>query len=168
MAPTLPDSIAFAGTVTRDEFSRIQTRLLPAWARWYVFYPVALAVVLAIELPGARPSQLVVDWAAFLVLFPIAMALFTRRVRTRAWKQALRLNGRVHGAVTAGGIEWNTERTAARFEWAKIERVSRTADLVLAFYSARCAFFFPRSFFASEADWAAFNEAIAAWGPAQR
>jgi hypothetical protein len=165
MDQTPPAAVAFAGTVTRDEFARIQSLLLPRWARWYVFYPVAAVVVLAVSLPGARLSELVVDFAAFFVLFPIAMALFTRRVRTRAWKQALRLNGRVHGAITPEGIEWNTERTATRFDWAKIERVAQTADLTLAFYSARCAFFFPRSFFASEAEWAAFNRAIAGYVP---
>jgi len=163
MEQTPPASIAFAGTVTREEFARIQSRLLPAWARWYVFYPVAVVVVLAVSLPGARLSELVVDFAAFFVLFPIGMALVTQRVRAHAWKQATRLNGRVHGAITPEGIEWNTERTASRFEWARIERVARTADLTLAFYSPRRAFFFPRSFFASEAQWTAFNQAIAGY-----
>jgi hypothetical protein len=99
------------------------------------------------------------------VLFPIGMALFTRRVRARAWKQATRLNGRVHGVITPAGIEWNTERTASRFEWAKIVRIKQAGDLTLAFYTPRCAFFFPRSFFASEAEWAAFNEAITGYVP---
>ncbi len=160
-----PASIAFAGTVTRDEFARIQSRLLPAWGRWYVIYPVAAAVVLAVQLPGARLSELVVDMTAFFVLFPICMAWVTRRVRTRAWKQAIRLSGRVHGAITSAGIEWNTERTATRFDWAKIERVARTPGLTLAFYSRYGAFFFPRSFFASQAEWTAFNEAIGRYAP---
>ncbi len=155
-------SVAFAGTVTRQEFDRIQAQLLPVWARWYVLYPVVAVVFFAVTLPGARLSELVGD-LVFVALFPIGMAMFMRRVRARAWQQAIRLGGRVHGAITPEGIEWNTERTAARFEWAKIERVARTADLTLAFHSPRCAFFFPRSFFASEADWTAFNRAIAGY-----
>jgi hypothetical protein len=165
MESTPAAAIAFAGTVTRQEFERVQAMLLPGWARWYVIYPAAAAVMLAFSLPDARLSELVVDFAAFFVLFPIGMALFTRRVRTRAWKQAVRLGGRVHGVVTPEGIEWNTERTATRYEWAKIERVARTPGLTLAFYAPRCAFFFPRSFFASEAEWTAFNEAISGYVP---
>ena len=159
-----PASIAFAGTVTRREFERIQSRLLPTWARWYVLYPAAAVVFFAVTLPGARLSELVGD-LVFVALFPIGMTMFTRRVRARAWKEAVRLNGRVHGAITPEGIEWNTERTASRFEWARIERVTRAADLVLAFYAPRCAFFFPRSFFASTAEWTAFNRAIDGYVP---
>ena len=160
-----PAAIAFAGTATRQEFDRIQSQLLPTWARWYVLYPALAAVIFAISLPGARLSELVFDLAAFFVLFPIGMAMFTRRVRTRTWKQAMRLGGRVHGAITPEGIEWNTERTAARFEWAKIIRVKQVADLTLAYYTPRSAFYFPRSFFATEADWTAFNQAIVGYMP---
>jgi len=165
MDPSPPASIAFSGTVTRDEFDRIHARLLPVWARWYVLYPVVGTVALAFAMRGARVSALVVDVVAFFVLLPIAMAVFTRRARTRAWKQFLRLYGRLHGAVTADGIEWNTERSAARFEWARIERVTHGDGLVLAFLSPRNALFFPRSFFATEADWTAFNDVIAAACP---
>ena len=162
MEPTPPISLAFAGTVTRGEFDRIQSMLLPRWARWYVFYPMLAAVFCAVSLPGAKLSDLLVD-LVIVVLFPLAMLVVTRRARSRAWRQAQRLGGAVHGAITSEGIEWNTADTASRFEWSKIVRVTQADGMTLAFYTPRCAFFFPRSFFASESVWWEFNGAIAGY-----
>jgi hypothetical protein len=164
--PPIP-ATAFAGTITRAGFVRVQSLLLPAWARWYVMYPVLGAIFLAASLPGATPIDVVSD-LLFMLLFAAAMTLFTRRVRHRAWQQAVRLNGRVHGALTAEGLEWNTDNTASRFEWAKIVKVAHAPDMTLAFHTPRCAFYFPRSFFETEAAWSAFNAEIDARVPARR
>lgn len=161
MTDPTPPSFAFAGTVTREEFGRIQSRLLPVWARWYAIYPVLAVVFVACTVPGAhKVSELVTD-VLFMAMFGVAMAFVTRRARTRAWRQVVRLGGRVHGAITPAGIEWNTERTTARYEWAQILRIDQTTGLTLAFFQPRGAFYFPRSFFGSDAAWTAFNDAIA-------
>jgi hypothetical protein len=162
MTEAPPVSFAFAGQVTRPEFERVQTRLLPVWARWYVMYPVLLVIFGAFTLPGARPSELAGD-LVFVIGFPLAMRVVTKRARTQAWKQMVGLSGRVHGVITADGIEWNTERSTTRYEWARIPRIAQADGLTLAFYSKRCAFFFPRSLFESDAAWTAFNAAIAGY-----
>jgi len=160
METPTPASFEFAGTVTRAEFARIQQRMLPVWARWYVLYPTLAAVLAfftlrdAIDLPG------IVSEVVMLAIVAVAMVVTTRRTRERAWRQAVRLVGRVHGAISPAGIEWNTERTTARFEWSQVARIDQTEGLTLAFFGPRNAFFFPRSFFASDAAWVAFNEAI--------
>lgn len=163
MTEPIPSSHPFAGTVTLAEFARVQQRLLPAWARWYVLYPALAVVFLACTLPGAhKVSEVVID-VLFMAMFGAAMAFVTRRARVRAWRQVVRLGGRVHGTISPAGVEWITERTTARHEWAQIVRVDRTEGLVLAFFSSRGAFYFPRSFLDSDAAWTAFNDAIAGY-----
>ena len=162
MEPTPQISLAFAGTVSRGEFDRIQSMLLPKWARWYVFYPALAAVFCAFSLPGAKLSDLLVD-LVIVVLFPLAMLGVTRRARSRAWRQMQRLGGAVQGVITSEGIEWNTVNTASAFAWSKIVRVAQADGMTLAFYTPRCAFYFPRSFFASESAWSEFNGAIAGY-----
>ena len=161
-APTSP-SHPFAGTVTHAEFARIQHRMQPVWARWYVLYPVLAAIFLACTLPGANLVVQVTIDAVLLAIFAAAIVVATRRARARAWRQAMRLGGRVHGAISPAGIEWNTERSSARYEWAQIARIDQGEGLTLAFFQSRGAFYFPRSFFASDAAWAAFNEAISGY-----
>ncbi len=157
--PTTP-SIPFAGSVTLAEFGRVQQRLLPAWARWQVLYPALAVIFLAVRLPEAhKVSDLVTD-VLLVALFAVAVTFSTRRARARSWRQVVRLHGRVHGAISPAGIDWNTERSTAHYEWAQILRVDQTRDLTLAFFMPRGAFYFPRSFFESDAAWTAFNEAI--------
>ena len=164
LSSTTP-SIPFGGTVTRAEFARIQTLLLPAWARWYVMYLCLGVILLATSLPHATWSGLATT-ALFAVGFVVAMALFTKRTQARTWKRVVALNGRVHGAIGPAGLEWNTANAQSRLEWARIAKIAHGRDLTLAFYAPRCAFFFPRSFFESEQAWHAFNAAIDAYAPA--
>lgn len=163
MTDPTPSSHPFAGTVTLQEFGRVQQRLLPAWARWYVLYPALAVVFLACTLPGAHKVSEVVTDVLFMAMFGAAMAFVTRRARVRAWRQVVRLGGRVHGTISPAGIEWITERTSARYEWAQIVRIDQVEGLTLAFFSGRGAFYFPRSFLESDAAWAAFNVAIAGY-----
>lgn len=158
--------IAFAGRPSRAEFDRIMTLMLPPWARWYVLYPVVGAIFLAVSVAGARrTSELVVD-GAFALVVTLAVHLFEKRRRTRAWMQMVRLTGRIHGVVSADGIEWNTDNSTSRFEWAKIVRVARGANLAVVFFAPRSGFYFPRSFFESDAAWAALDAELVARVPA--
>lgn len=165
--PTQP-SHEFAGTVTRQEFARIQHRMLPVWARWYVLYPALAVVVLAFTLPGAHKVSNVVMDVLLMPILAAAVAFGTRRAQARAWRLVVRQSGRVHGAISPAGIEWNTERSSARYGWAQIARIDQANGLTLAFFQSRGAFYFPRSFFASDAAWAAFNEALRGWVSAAR
>ncbi len=163
--PTRP-SFPFSGTVTLPEFERIQTQLTPAWARRGVLHAVMAVALATVALVDRSLPELL----AFALLFAAFVALrrvFARRAHERAWKRAVQLGGRMHGDISAQGILWNTERSSTRFEWANVLRLDQAEGLTLAYYTPRCAFFFPRSFFESDAAWTAFNEAIAGWVPAR-
>jgi hypothetical protein len=160
MDTSTPASFDFAGTVTRPEFARIQHRMLPVWARWYVLYPMVAAVLAFFTLRDELTLSRIVTEVLILVIVVVAMVVTTRRTRERAWRQAVRMAGRVHGAISPAGIDWNTDRSTAHFEWAQVTRIDRTENLTLTFLGPRSAFYFPRSFFASDAAWAAFNEAV--------
>ena len=159
MNPPSTPSIAFAGTLSLEEFGRVQRAILPVWTRWYVTMPIQALVLLGVAGLPRNPQAWLYDLGALVVVL-VAVQVVIRRSRVRAWKQSARLVGRVHGAVTPEGIDWNTDRSASRYEWARIIQVKRTDDLTLAFYAPRCAFYFPRSFFDSDATWTGFNQAI--------
>ena len=152
-------SVAFAGTLTRAEFGRVQSMLLPAWARWYVISPIAaIGAFFSVE-SIVKPSGLGFH-LLLTILALIGIGWTMRDVRTRAWKQFVDVGGRVRGTVAADGIEWNTSMSTTRCEWAKVTRVARADGLTLAFYTPRCAFYFPRSFFDSDQAWTAFSAEI--------
>jgi len=43
--------------------------------------------------------------------------------------------------------------TTAKFPWSKLVKIRRHPEMLLVFYSANCAFYIPRHFFATEAAW---------------
>ena len=51
---------------------------------------------------------------------PRADPEFVETCRDAGYLQVTRLNGRVHGAITPAGIEWNTERTASRLLYSQV------------------------------------------------
>lgn len=161
MTPTDTPPHAFAGTLTLEEFGRVQRAILPKWVRWYVTLPL-LAIATFLGMGAAtNVASLVLD-LVILGLVVGSLQVVIRRAAVRQWKQTVQLVGRVHGRITHEGIEWNTDRSTSRYEWARIVEVKQVDDLTLAFYAPRCAFYFPRSFFDSDARWTAFNAAIAA------
>ena len=157
-APPAP-SVAFTGTLTRAEFDRVQLHLLPPWARWYVCYPMFAVVVFFVSPTRDLPID---PWlkVLFAAIPVIGLDWLMRKSRTKAWNQLMQLGGRVSGSISAEGIEWRTAMLTTRFDWSKVVRVAHADGLTLAFYTPRCAFYFPRSFFESDQVWAAFNAEI--------
>jgi len=99
-----------------------------------------------------------VVFSVAVLAVPVAM----RRTRTRLWRHTVQPVGRVHGRITPEGIEWNTDRSTTRWEWARFVEVQRVGDLASASCAPRSAFYFPRSSFESDGRWTAFDTAIAA------
>jgi hypothetical protein len=162
MNPPSNPSIAFAGTLSLEEFGRVQQALLPAWMRWYVAAPI-LALAFFVSTGAATDAfSLMFDVGATAAAL-VMIRLVSRRYRKRAWLQAAQIVGRVQGAISADGIDWVTDRSTSRYEWAKIVEVRHADELTLAFYAPRHAFYFPRSFFDSDAAWTGFNAALDAY-----
>ena len=160
-SPVLP--VTFSGIVSREDFSRVNSLLLPRWMRWYFLVPCVVYLFVSIGVGWAvalhQPLAAAPDLAlAGLVL--AAVAGLTVYFRSRTWRGVTSLTGRVHGAATISGIEWNTDNASARFTWAKLVKVQRARDLTLVFYAPRSAFYFPRAFFESDDSWKQFNEVL--------
>jgi hypothetical protein len=154
MNPPGTPSIAFAGTLSLEEFGRVQKALLPAWTRWSVLAPVLAAALFAASGAATDPISLLFD-VGVTASTPIALGVVSRRFRKRAWQRSAQIVGRVRGAISPDAIDWVTDRSTSRGEWARIVEVRHADDLALPFYAPRCAFYFPRSFFDSDAAWTA-------------
>lgn len=108
----------------------------------------------------SSPAEAIWDllFAGFMV---IAIWAATFYLHTRAWKAQDALHGEITGTVGEQGIAWSTATTSSQFPWEKILKSKQLPDMTLAFYTPRCAFYFPRDFFASDEDWRQFNDTIA-------
>jgi hypothetical protein len=158
-------SIAFRGELTQRDFHRVQRSLLPLWARAYVFVPACVVLFISIGVGWqkvfAQPFAALPDMLfAFLVF--LASAAILHFGGRKQWQANARLHGQVNGQLTSEGLEWNTSTTKGTFPWSKLTHFSESTDLVLVFYAPRCAFYFPKTFFATEDAWHAFKELLAA------
>jgi hypothetical protein len=70
------------------------------------------------------------------------------------------LHGAVTGYACAEHIVWRTQFADSAYQWQKFIRVRSSPDLILLYYSARCALYFPREFFSSDDQWAAFRALV--------
>jgi len=153
----------FRGQTSWPQFRQVQSALLPWWARPYVtaaamtYLMVSLGVGWSAAL--SSPAEAVWDllFAGFTV---IAIWAGTFYLHSRAWKAHNALHGDITGTVGEKGIEWSTAITSSSFPWEKILKFKQLPDMTLAFYSSRCALYFPRSFFSSEEDWRHFNDTV--------
>jgi len=167
---TSPESPAhketpFRGRTSWPQFRQVQGALLPWWAKPYVtaacmaFLMVSLGTGWGVALSSpvkAIPDLLVIG---FLLVFIWAATFY---LHTRAWKAQDALHGEITGTVGEQGIEWATATTTSKFSWEKILKYKQLPDMTLAFYSPRCAFYFPRDFFVSDENWRQFNDTVAA------
>jgi hypothetical protein len=161
--PDATVTIPFSGSPSKQAFLRVQSLLLPAWARWYVFAPGVLYLFVSFGVGWtaaiSTPTSALPD--LFLtVLFLLASAAITRYLRIKTWRNTMALVGNIHGVITDTGIEWITAHTTSKFEWDKFIKARQETDLSLVFYAERCALYFPRSFFASEQEWQQFREIV--------
>lgn len=168
---TVDLKVTFGGQLSRDEFSRVQALMMPRWTRWYLVVPGAICLFVSTGAgwqaiwnhPAAATPDLVL--AAAVLAAVAAITSFGRRKR---WRETTRLTGHISGSLTEAGIEWNTDVSSSRLSWTKLLNVRKAQDLVLVFYSPRCAFYFPRSFFETADSWAKFNNSVTARVPEKR
>ncbi len=139
--------ITFAGTISKRDFSRVQSMLLPSWVRWYVLIPCVLYVFVsagvgwskAISDPASSLPDLILSGVVLL-----ACAAIAKYGRIRAWRNTVSLVGKVHGAATERGIEWVTMNTTSTFEWEKFVKARwQEANLSLVFSILRVVLSFP-------------------------
>jgi hypothetical protein len=155
------EAIPFAGALTREQFSLVQRLLLPWWGSMWITSLFIFVLALMFNLAGEAGATLLVNTLANL-LWAAAMSVFvwvmTSLVRYRQWRRIKAMKQTVAGRIGETGIEWNTPMTTATFPWPKIVKLRQHPDMLLFFYSARCAFYVPRTFFATETAWRDANE----------
>jgi hypothetical protein len=161
IATPLPDEIHFRGSISREEFVRIQSELSPVWLRWYVVLPIVMCILFVggpglSEVRSMRTYQLVGEFGPFLI-----MLLFYWGARILVarwtWKNNQKFQAAVHGVANASGIEWNSEYSQTRFPWENLLKARDLGDLMLVHYTGNCGYYFPRHFFATETEWAGFK-----------
>jgi hypothetical protein len=142
---TSATSISFRGTLTGAEFARVQRLMVPWWTSPQMTSLWILSSCVYFEgwIAGALVALPVI------ILLQVAVALISR-VQGR---RVAALQQEIDGTIGDGGVGWNTAMTTANFPWAKILRVKEHPDVLLLFYSGRCAFYMPKRFFSSDSAW---------------
>jgi hypothetical protein len=155
-----PSDIAFGGALSFRRFASVQKALLPWWMRAYVVVPcvVYLLVINGHEWRdmAINPFGTLIDlfWAVAVLMLGWGIVHVGRR---RAWKQVVRLHGDITGSADREAVRWKTSLSEATFAWEKFIKLRRRPDMLLLYYSPRCALYFPREFFGSEEAWTAFG-----------
>lgn len=153
--------LTFGGKVTKEQFSLIQRLLLPWWGTMrmttIVFVTGALVFALGDHIVTGTPlfdALFILVWVAVLLLYVWGLITFSR---SRQWRLIKTTHHDVTGTIGEGGLEWNTSISASALPWSKIVKVRRHPEMLLLFYHAKCAFYIPRNFFASEMAWSEAN-----------
>lgn len=138
-------SIPFKGTATGAEFARMQRLVVPWWASRTM--TGLLILFTCVYLEGWVDGVLI---ALPAIIFVYAAVAGISRMQ---WRRVDALRQEINGSIGDGGVCWNTAMTTANFPWAKIVKVKRHPDLLLLFYSDRCAFYVPKRFFSTDSAW---------------
>jgi hypothetical protein len=149
---TTPDSTAqstssvhFQGMVTAAEFARMQRLVTPWWASWPI--TALLLLLTCVYLEGWIVGVLVA-----LPVIAVVCGLVALITRVQGRRHAALLQ-EINGTISDVGVGWNTAMTTANFPWSKIVKVRQHSDMLLLFYSGRCAFYMPKRFFSTESAW---------------
>ena len=138
-------SIPFNGMVTGAEFARMQRLVAPWWASRPM---TALWVLFTFVLFEGWTTGLIIAIPVIILVY-IAVAL----ISGVQWRQVTALQQEITGTIGDSSVGWNTAMTTANFPWTKILKVHQHADMLLLFYSGRCAFYIPKRFFSTESAW---------------
>jgi len=99
--------------------------------------------------------SLVVAWAPVPIV--VLGAWWAWRVLFRqGWTQNKLIQQSFHGTVSEAGIHWRSDTSEMNMPWNMFHKARLANTLVLVYTSPRQALFFPRNFFASDADWERF------------
>lgn len=148
-------AVDFQGSITYKEYVKLQSLLLSKWNKTYFVFPLtALLLTFFFSEQGELSSVVTFarEYFSWLAIFiaPLAIMIFMRK---RTWKNMIEIQGEVSGELNDLGIVWKTSHSLHEYTWKEILRVKHTDDMFVLFYSKRCAFFFPRSFFKAESEW---------------
>jgi len=147
--------VEFGGSLSYKEFIRFQELLLAKWNKSYIVYPIT-ALVLTLLFSGGQVlsslNMFIREYAYWLLIFlvPFVLSIFFRK---RAWRNIVDVQGIISGELDCNGLSWKTSHGLAKYAWNELLRFKQADDMLALFYTKRCAFYLPRSFFRTAEDW---------------
>ena len=110
------------------------------------------------EFNWLRVGRLLVGYA-LLAYFALQPFFAPRRAAAQLWKR-VEQNRTCTGRITSAGITFAGEYVTREIPWDRFMRVRKSGDLVVLMTADRTLTIFPRSFFASDADWQRFRQLV--------
>jgi len=147
--------VKFCGSLSYKEFTQFQDLLLAKWNKSYIVYPVTALLFTLFFSENELFSSIFefikqfVTWLS-IFLIPVVLTLYMRK---RAWRNLADTQGVISGNLSSHGITWKTLHSLTEYEWSEILKLKQSNSMLALFYSKRCAFYLPRSFFKTEEEW---------------
>lgn len=101
-----------------------------------------------------------VAFALFLILI-FAYPLWAPLTAGYAYASNKSLQGVVTGAITETSIRLRTSEARSELKWTLFTRMKESQDIVLLYQNNYNYHYFPKKFFASDADWQSFRDLAA-------
>lgn len=147
--------VKFCGSLSYKQFTLFQELLVAKWNRPYFVYPVTALLCTLLFSENESFSSIfgfIKQFASWLLLF-LVLSILTVYVRKRAWRNLADTQGVISGDLSSRGITWKTSHSLTEYEWGDILKLKQGNNMLALFYSKRCAFYLPRSFFNTEEEW---------------
>lgn len=156
--------IPFEGQLTRRQLTAIFALALKSiyWMTW-VFEPLflistgMLIYTLVKTGEGSMPLVFATAFTGFMGSYPFWTPVVSAK---NAFKLQPEMSGTFSGLIRDDAVLLRTMNANQEFKWSLYKKLVRNAETVLLYQNARCFNFFPRSFFASDADWQAFQSLL--------
>ena len=152
--------IPFQGQITERDLARIFTLALKS-QRWltYVFGPLFFISIIMMAI--GIYTHTFNTFSIMMLVFTGVMASYpfwgpSTSART-TYKNQSEMRGSFVGAFNDEGLLLNTSKATQNIKWAAYTHIVRDSETVLLFQNAQCFNFFPRAFFATDAEWQEFQ-----------
>jgi hypothetical protein len=154
--------IQFGGTLGLGDFRRAQsldgrTRVYSLIALAFVGIAIAIQVWSFLTTPFSISSLILL---MPLVIGALVFWLALRFIVQRSWKQSQTTFAAISGTISDDAVAYNTAQSQSRSAWDLFQRYKIAPDMVLLYQTTNAFNVFPRHFFSTEADWAAFVQLV--------
>jgi hypothetical protein len=157
--------LIFAGTYTPANLRHalaIRRKALPnpnILLFWLTIFAFVLILMVGLILNPARLWATLV-FVAILLLLQIPSSRLSPFLALEEWRGAPHLHLPQQGTITDEGIEVRHQQGMSHSQWAGYAYQVITPDMILLFQGVTTFQFYPRSFFATDADWQAFTDLV--------
>jgi hypothetical protein len=163
--------IAFSGKLSYEELTFVIRQASPVRKITFVIGLAVLVMMNILLFAITSRSGPYTDWSSLVTYalpFDVMVVAFfftfivlnPAMAAQRAFKQNQEITGLLWGSVNAARIAINSAQTKGELSWDLYKSARLFPGLVLLNQRSGLANFFPRSFFASDADWLAFRALV--------